>query len=817
MSDSDLLALALRHSLRYRSLRGIEPDPRLLLYVPRELCERATVAPIAVDGNVLTVASATPDPDLSLLTARFPALEIELVLAPAARIAALAKSEPAPRADDEAFYRRLAGHAGLQFAVLDPAVPGHLDANPLAGQLLSEQLCRHFLLLPVGYRDGIVTVALSDPFDELALEVTGALAASGVQPIVAAPADIEAAIARTFGPLRPPRVDDLGPAPIGAPRVGDLLVANGATTGAAVEAALREQERTGSRLGEILLHTGEIDASDLVAALAAQFAMPALDPDSSVDVDAVRALPEELARDLGLAPIGIDGHTLYVATDDALDASALRTQTGRDVVGYLAPARRVEEILEDAYREDHLRHSLDDLRERAPESSAVRVITGAQAFVLTVLGIAAVVGLVFATRATAVVLVALASVFYLATSLYKFRLIFKALGHAYEIETTPEEIAALDERELPVYTILVPLYREASVLPALTAAIESLDYPRTQLDVLLLCEEDDPETPDAIRALNLPPHFRLVIVPDSQPKTKPKACNYGLTLARGEVTVIFDAEDRPDPDQLKKAIVAFSKAPPEVICLQAKLNYYNPTQNLLTRWFTTEYSMWFELLLPGLDADRAPIPLGGTSNHFITEHLRALGAWDPYNVTEDADLGIRLHAAGYRTGMIDSTTLEEANSQVGNWIRQRSRWIKGYLQTYLVHMRHPLRLLRQAGLGGFLAFQLLVGGTVVFLLNPIFWALTALLFVAGAGFVQQMFPTYVFYVAALLLFVGNFLFVYVNVAGSLQRRQFALAKYALLSPLYWGLMSIAAWKALIQLIRSPFYWEKTSHGLDKVA
>ena len=231
-------------------------------------------------------------------------------------------------------------------------------------------------------------------------------------------------------------------------------------------------------------------------------------------------------------------------------------------------------------------------------------------------------------------------------------------------------------------------------MPRLVRDINALDYPRTRLDVKLLCEEDDDETIARIRAMDLPPHFHLVVVPDSQPKTKPKACNYGLQLATGDFCVIFDAEDRPDPDQLKKAVIAFGRVPSNVVCVQAKLNHFNQDQNLLTAWFANEYSMHFELVLPAMGAAESPIPLGGTSNHFVTSMLRELGAWDPFNVTEDADLGIRLHREGYRTAMIDSTTLEEANSQVPNWIRQRTRWNKGYIQTWLVHMRNPFALLR---------------------------------------------------------------------------------------------------------------------------
>ena len=238
-----------------------------------------------------------------------------------------------------------------------------------------------------------------------------------------------------------------------------------------------------------------------------------------------------------------------------------------------------------------------------------------------------------------------------------------------------------------------------------------------------------------------------MVVPDSQPKTKPKACNYGLQLATGAFCVIFDAEDRPDPDQLKKAVIAFSQVANNVVCVQAKLNHFNQDQNMLTAWFANEYSMHFELILPAMGAAESPIPLGGTSNHFITSKLRELGAWDPFNVTEDADLGIRLHREGYRTAMIDSTTLEEANSQVPNWIRQRSRWNKGYIQTWLVHMRHPFALLSQTGFRGFMSFNLTMGSAFVLLLNPIFWGLTTLYVLTQAGFIQQLFPGIVFYVA----------------------------------------------------------------------
>ena len=270
------------------------------------------------------------------------------------------------------------------------------------------------------------------------------------------------------------------------------------------------------------------------------------------------------------------------------------------------------------------------------------------------------------------------------------------MGKPMEHCITEGQTKALDVASLPVYTILVPMYKEPEVAQKIIRAVTDLDYPQDKLDVKLLLEEDDPETRAKIDAVKdqLPSCIEIIVcpkVPKGQPKTKPRACNWGLDKARGEYLVIFDAEDRPETDQLKKAVVAFRSLEAankkHVVCLQAKLNYFNARQNLLTKCFTLEYTTWFDLFLPGLHAFRIPIPLGGTSNHFRTDMLKKLGGWDPFNVTEDCDLGIRLARHGYATEILDSTTWEEANSQVGNWIRQRSRWIKGYFQTHLVHTR----------------------------------------------------------------------------------------------------------------------------------
>lgn len=728
----------------------------------------------------------------------------------------------------ERFYRQLAHHAGLDFVVLDPAQRGEdgfQEVNPLAARLLSEQICRHFLILPVSYANGMVTIATASPADDVARDVALTLTGREVRFVVAPEEDIAGAIDRTFSSV-PGALEDamgVGSGRVTTPefptRLGDILVARGVCTDEEIADALDEQERTGSRLGEVLVHNGLISEPELVAILAEQFELPLVDLTTyEPDPEALALVPEPLARHLRVVPIAVDETTLYLAIADVLDdetVMALREHTHLELRGFLASRNSIDVLLQRVHGRQYVAVAKSELLERFPEESANRVLSNAQKTFLIALVAVIVIAVVLFPIPALIGLIGVCSVFYLATSIYKFVLTYNALGHQYEIDVTPEEIAALDERDLPVFTILVPLYREAAIVPRLVRGIGGLDYPKTKLDVRLLCEEDDDETVPAIEAMDLPPHFKLVVVPDAQPKTKPKACNYGLLQADGKYVVIYDAEDRPDPDQLKKVVIAFERADPRVTCIQAKLNYFNSDQNLLTRWFTTEYSMWFDLLLPGLDAQGVPIPLGGTSNHFITDRLIDLAAWDPYNVTEDADLGIRLHKAGFKTAIVDSTTLEEANSELNNWINQRSRWIKGYFQTYLVHMRHPFRLLRQIGLKSWVSFQLVIGGTFIFLLNPIFWALTTLFFFTEAGFIQQLFPSFVFYAAAFQLFVGNFIFMYLNVAGSVQRGYFDLAKYALLTPLYWGLMSIAAWKGFLQLFYKPFYWEKTVHGLDE--
>jgi len=461
---------------------------------------------------------------------------------------------------------------------------------------------------------------------------------------------------------------------------------------------------------------------------------------------------------------------------------------------------------------------LVDFRVLAEEETARRTVTRAQsAFLVAVLGALAVAAFL-SPLDTAICLIGFATLTYLAAMVYRLAIFWLSFRKPDVANVSDAEARSLSDDELPVYTILVPAYREPSVIAAVIDRLSELEYPTQKLDIRLLLEVDDTETIDAAVGANPGPQFTIVRVPHSEPKTKPKACNYGLQGSRGDFVTIYDAEDRPEPLQLRRAVVAFNRFGASVACLQAKLSYYNAEQNLLTRWFAIEYAMWFSFLLPGLVTQRGPLPLGGTSNHFRGEILRAIGGWDPYNVTEDADLGIRLARQGYQTRVLESTTLEEANSDVINWVKQRSRWYKGYLQTWLVHTRHPRQLQKELGWRGLVGFNLFVAGTpLLSLVNPLFWVLTALWFLVHPPIVLALFPAWLYYLSLGVMVIGNFSLFYIWLVSARMVGSRRLVFAAMLVPLYWALMSLAAMKAAIQLITAPSFWEKTVHGLDRPA
>ncbi len=470
--------------------------------------------------------------------------------------------------------------------------------------------------------------------------------------------------------------------------------------------------------------------------------------------------------------------------------------------------------MEDAEAQLRLQASTSGLADRVPFVSARRLLTAPQRNSLLALAGLLVIGLVLSATDTLVVVLGAVTFLYVTCVGYRALLLVRSgWPDAYEV-VSDEEARRVPDYLLPTYTVLVPAYREPEVINRLIDYIGNLDYPLDRLEVMILVEADDDETISAINSCNPGSQFQLVPIPPSQPRTKPKALNFGLTLARGDLVAVYDVEDEPDALQLRKAAVVLERLGPNVGCLQARLSYDNPNQNLITRWFTIEYTMWFSFWLPGLAASHAPIPLGGTSNHFRRSVLRSIGGWDPYNVTEDADLGIRMAREGYDVRVLDSVTNEEANSDFVNWVKQRSRWYKGYIQTFFVHMRSPRQLYRELGFRRLIHFLLFVGGTpVVAMLNPVFWVMAALWVIGHPVFLQRIFPAPSYYLALVSLVFGNFLLGYMTVMTCRVARRGELLWAALTIPLYWIMMSLASVKAWWQLVQRPTFWEKTAHGL----
>ncbi len=402
---------------------------------------------------------------------------------------------------------------------------------------------------------------------------------------------------------------------------------------------------------------------------------------------------------------------------------------------------------------------------------------------------------------------------------------------------TNEEIQTIEDKDLPPYTILVPMYKEGQLLISFVEYMKNIDYPKDKLDIRILLEEDDEITRNVANEMKFEKPFSVVIIPNVGPKTKPKALNVGFIDDESEILTIYDAEDRPELDQLKKVAWSFQNLPEEVVCIQAKLTFYNPNENLISKWFSAEYHSWFNHFLPALFALSLPIPLGGTSNHFKTSALRKIGGWDPYNVAEDTDLGIRISRQGYKISMIDSTsirispretganqpiaviessTYEEANTSFINWMRQRVRWMKGYMQTALVNLRNPIKAAKDLSFKGFLSFFFfLIGTPIAHILNVLAWTVT-ILWLLDRTIMPLGIPEFLL-VGGWISFVGgNIFFILLHFIPALAARKWKVALASLLIPLYWLMMSVATLIAFYELIARPHHWNKTKHGLSKV-
>ncbi len=552
--------------------------------------------------------------------------------------------------------------------------------------------------------------------------------------------------------------------------------------------------------------------------------------------DLGKVLPFTVEEEAQIALLDIKPTYMRVATSNPLDPAIflrLESTFRKTVERVVTSASAIDAFGDQSHAPQQSYSALMELMERQPDESAYRILVPWQKWAIVLFGIIILLFIVVNPFFTAFVLFTLINISYFVMNPVKFYISLKGMARTKKvIYVTDEDLKAITDDELPIYTILVPLYHESEMLPHVMLNISRLDYPHEKLDVKILMEEDDEETLGKARRLGLFGNiqefispmtmdeyrrflsiFHPVVVPHAEIKTKPRACNYGLKRSRGEFVVIYDAEDYPEPDQLKKVYLAFRRVGIEYVCIQCLLNFYNPRKNMLTRWFSIEYSYYYDYYIQGLDMINAPIPLGGTSNHFRVRTLRELGGWDPFNVTEDADLGMRIARKKYRTGVLNSHTYEEAVDNVRSWIRQRSRWVKGFVITWLVTMRHPIRVFRDIGLKNFIIFHLAFGGNFYMpTMNIPLWLVFGLSFFIPAFF-ASWFDFWPFAVIAVFnLIVGNLFYLVLMLLATWREKQYDMLIYSLFSPAYWLLMSIGAWKGILQLLRAPYKWEKTMHG-----
>jgi len=658
---------------------------------------------------------------------------------------------------------------------------------------------------------------------------------------IAPPPLSEAAASKVPLTLVASRNRSLPPPPSRSP-LGKILVQSGALSPGDLLTALAMQQREDARLGEILLAHGMITPPALMAGLAQQWGgriiHPVEDPPDPRLVDLYG--PANCLRDAILPWRRQGSFTVIVTARPHLFArhhEALTAMFGPVVMALAQEAdvfRAVEQI-----RAASLTHRAETI---VPTEMSCRdyVSLRKQRVVLALLLAALAVTIAFPQEAfvtlcawAVVTLVLQLALKNTAGSIALWRLWAARRARLQQVrnaravaasaltgaETTAPFPGFTSRRarpaiaRLPMVSVMVPLFREDEIATRLVARLERLTYPKELLDVVLVMEAEDDTTRAMLARTTLPPWIRVITVPAGAVQTKPRALNYALEFCRGSIIGVWDAEDAPEPEQLHKVVRRFHERPREVGCLQGALDFYNARTNWLSRCFAVEYASWFRVVLPGLSRMGLAIPLGGTTLFFRREALEAVGGWDAHNVTEDADLGMRLARMGYRAELVESTTYEEANCRALPWVKQRSRWLKGYALTWAVHMRNPFRLWRELGAWKFAGFQLLFLGTLSqFLLAPLLWSFWLVAFGLWHPLLGVL-PPWAFWALGGLFFTSELSTIAIGILGVRQTRHSGLGKWVPTLHLYYPLGALASYKAFYEIVTKPFYWDKTAHGL----
>ncbi len=600
--------------------------------------------------------------------------------------------------------------------------------------------------------------------------------------------------------------------------LGEILISRGALSPDDLARAVALQAREEARFGDILLAHGMVTREALYAGLAAQYHTVVADlrrdpPDTR--------LVDELGADTcirhGIVPWKRAGGATVVICSRPDEFSRLLPGFPQSF-GRVRLAVAPEEDIQAALVAARHRALAGRAETRVAEQESCRTWRSGPVWRLAAAGFAALAALFVQSPVAGLALLvgwAVATLMAntglkLAAALLFLHRKWQGRRSAPAPAPTPTPVAGY--RRLPTVSIMVPLFKEREIAGRLVTRLAAIDYPRELLDICLVVEEDDNLTQTTLAASDLPRWMRKIIVPRGAVRTKPRALNFALDFCRGSIIGVYDAEDAPAPEQIHTVVRRFSETGPEVACLQGVLDFYNAHANWLARAFTVEYATWFRVVLPGLERMGFAVPLGGTTLFFRRDALERLGGWDAHNVTEDADLGIRLARHGYRTELIDTVTKEEANCRAVPWIKQRSRWIKGYAMTWAVHMRRPRRLFAELGLRKFLGVQLLfLGSLSQFLLAPLLWSFWVVPFGLPHPLVEAM-PGPMFWTLAGVFAASELLTIAIGAIAVSDPEHRFLVKWVPTLHVYWPLASFAAMKAMIELVTKPFYWDKTQHG-----
>lgn len=598
--------------------------------------------------------------------------------------------------------------------------------------------------------------------------------------------------------------------------IGSLLLEEGKIASDDLKHALRLQERVDAPLGDIMISEGLVQKKDVLSALARQARTQGADLDNAPPTaDMAERLPCWLCLRYGTVPWKEDARFLYVATSRLQNFIGLRTALGSDA------ARLFPVIADEAQIKAHQsrlygKELAEAAEQRVPEQQSCRTWKAAKP-TRTRVAVGVLTALIIAFWVFPIAVMTVTAIWAVLTlvmvTCLKAATLILHLGSPIPKRRRTRRQA---DFRIPRVSIMVPLLKETEIAEALITRLTQLTYPKSLLEVVLVLEESDQMTRDTIARTTLPDWMSVIEVPETgQLTTKPRALNYALDFCGGAVIGVWDAEDWPEPDQIEQVVSRFHTAPEDVVCLQGTLDYYNSRSTWVSRWFTIEYAMWWRIVMPGIARLGLAVPLGGTTLFFKRHILEELGGWDAHNVTEDADLGVRLARHGYKTELLPTVTREEATSRPWAWVRQRSRWLKGFLVTYCVHMRQPARLVKDLGIWRFLGLQVIFLAAVSqFALAPVLWSFWLSLFgvshpVGTALGTPALWACFTIFVSAEL--IGLVL----AVAAVWRPTHRHLLPWVPFMMFYFVLGALAAYKALWELVCVPFYWDKTQHGVTQ--